>query len=91
MAGLSKTLTKGGVVVEDIKIGDILYEYAYNMEIKSTVITQPVKEERENDNYWTWKSKTDAGVEIDYGVSDKYTHYGPNLYNYKAYTGMLEM
>jgi hypothetical protein len=85
---MTKTFTKGNVVVEDIKIGDIHYEYGYGQEIKTTVITLPSKEEREDDNYWTWKSKTDEGKVINYGVSDKYSHYGPNLYTYPAYRDM---
>ena len=85
---MSKTLTKGNVIVEDLKIGDVIYEYGYGQEMKSTVITLPVKEERDEDNYWTWKTKTESGDEIDYGVSDKYPHYSPNIYTYPAYRDM---
>ena len=80
-----KTRTKGNVVVEDIKIGDVHYEYSYGVELKTTVKTLPVKEERDDDNYWSWKSETDKGKIVEYGVSDKYAHYGPNLYTYPAY------
>ena len=34
-----QTLTKGNVIVENIKIGDIHYEYEYNLGIKCEVIT----------------------------------------------------
>lgn len=86
-----KTRTKGDVIVEDIKIGDIHYEYFGSTELKTTVMTLPVKEEREDDNYWRWTSVTDNDVEINYGVSDKHSHYGPNLYTYKAYINFNEV
>lgn len=80
-----KTHTKGDVIVEDIKIGDVHYEYEYGQELVVTVKTLPVKEEREDDNYWTWTSETKEGKVVEYGVSDKYSHYGPNIYTYPAY------
>lgn len=84
---MSKTYTKGNVIIEEIKIGDIHYEYEYGVGIKVTVKTLPIKEKRDDDNYWSWQSVTDGGKEIQYGVSDKYAHYGPNLYDYEAYQG----
>lgn len=84
------TTTKGGIVIETIKIGDIHYEYEYGCCIKSTVISLPVKVTEEiNEEYWTWQSKHDLSDRIiDYGVSKKYSHYGPNLYDYEAYGGV---
>lgn len=49
-----KTRTKGNVIVEDIKIGDIHYEYDLGVGIKSQVLTLPTLDE--NGNY-VWKSK----------------------------------
>ena len=81
-----KTLTKGDVVVEDIKIGDIHYEFDYGLGVKSEVITTPVRDDR---GYWSWKSKnTKTGDIIDYGVTEDLSHYAPNLYTYEAYTGI---
>ena len=40
------TYTKGNVIVENIKIGDIHYEYGYGQELKVKVISLPIKEER---------------------------------------------
>lgn len=77
--------THGNVIVEDIKIGDIHYEYFMGTEMKVKVTSLPVKEERENDNYYTWTAENEEGTEINYGVSDKLPHYGPNLYDYPAY------
>ena len=79
-----KTHTRGNVIVEDIKIGDIHYEYGrYGVGIKVEVITKPVRDE---DGMWAWKSKNlNSGEEIEYGVNEKYVHYGPNLYDYEAY------
>lgn len=80
------TYTKGNVIVEDIKIGDIHYEFEYGVGIQSEVISLPIRDE---DGYWTWESKSVNNPEkiIKYGVDEKYTHYGPNLYDYIAYTG----
>lgn len=39
------TLTKGNVIVEDIKIGDIQYEHEYGVGIKSVVIELPTRSE----------------------------------------------
>lgn len=78
-----KTLTKGNIIVEDIKIGDIQYEFEYGMGIKSEVVTLPVRDE---DGYWTWKNKScSTGVEINYGVREGMSHYSSNLYDYEAY------
>ncbi len=77
------TLTKGNVIIENITVGDIHYEYDYGVGIKVKVITKPIR----NDNgYWSWKSEQlSTGKIIDYGVSEQYSHYGPNLYDYEAY------
>lgn len=78
------THTKGNIIVEDIKIGDIHYEFEYGYGIKVEVITLP---ENDGDGYWSWTSKNlKTGEEIEYGVRERMSHYGPNLYNYIAYT-----
>lgn len=79
------TYTKGNIIVENINIGDIHYEYYGTICIKSEVISMPVCEEHKNGKYWSWKSKTENGSIIEYGVHSAYPHYGPNLYDYPAY------
>ena len=91
------TTTKGNIIVENIKIGDIHYEFAYNNAIKVEVISLPVRHAPDTaevpGGYWTWQSKVisdnpDANEKvIDYGVTEGLAHYGPNLYDYEAYTG----
>lgn len=78
------TRTRGNVIVENIKIGDIHYEFEYNVGIKSEVVSLPIRDE---DGYWTWKSKSLKNPDriIDYGVNEKYSHYSPNLYDCEAY------
>ncbi|MCK9446529.1 hypothetical protein M0Q50_06625 [bacterium] len=82
--------TKGGIILKDIKIGDIHYEYEYGEYIECEVITLPIREVLEDgDAQWTWKSKIinssnssfKSNKIIDYLVSEKYYYYGPNLYN----------
>jgi hypothetical protein len=89
-----KKRTKGGVILEDIKIGDIHYEYEHGMCVKSRVIEGIMQTENDEDSSSTWEWKAvhilpdgSDGRVIDYAVNDKYTHYGPNLYDYQAYTG----
>lgn len=80
-----KTRTKGDVIVEDIKLGDIHYEYEYGFCMKSKVIEVPVLQ----DGLWEWKSENvNTGKVIEYAVSqDGLSYYGPNLYTYEAYSG----
>lgn len=80
----NKTYTKGNVIVEDIKVGDIHYEYEFGVGIKCRVITLP--EFNEEDGVWEWQSENLKTYEvINYGVHPEYPHYGPNLYDYEAY------
>lgn len=73
--------TKGNVLVDNIKVGDILYEEAYGYEIATKVITQP---NRNEEGYWTWQSEVLNNKDniITYGVHEKYPHYAPALYDY---------
>ena len=76
------TRTKGNVIVENIKIGDIHYEFGYGVGIKCEVITLPVKE----NGCWSWKSRNvNSRKEIDYMVTEGMQHYSVNLYDYIAY------
>ena len=88
-----RATTKGGIILENIKIGDIHYEYEYGFYMKSKVITIPIKEEREDgDHYWSWQSESlSNGKIINYGTSEKNNHYGPNLYDYEAYMGCKQI
>jgi hypothetical protein len=80
-----QTLTKGNVIVENINVGDIHYEFEYNMCIKSEVTSKPT---RDPNGYWSWASKNvNNGTEIRYGVNEGHPHYGPNLYDHEAYKG----
>lgn len=78
------TYTKGNVIVEEIKVGDIHYEYDMGLGIKSQVITAPTKNK---DGNWEWKSKNlNTGKEIDYMVNPNFPAiYSVNLYDYEAY------
>lgn len=77
------TKTRGNLIIENIKIGDIHYEFDYGFGIKSVVLTTPV---RNNENQWTWTSKNVyTGEEIEYLVTEGFEHYGPKIYDYEAY------
>jgi len=78
-----KTYTKGGLLIEEIKIGDIHYEYDYGRGIKCEVITLPILNES---GQYEWNSvNVNTGDNINYLVDPKFPHYSPNLYNYEAY------
>lgn len=82
------TRTKGDVIVEEIKIGDIHYEFEYGFCIKSEVTSLPVRNES---GLWEWTSKTESGGIINYAISEGFSHYGPNLYTYEAYSGCKQV
>lgn len=80
---MSKTYTKGNVIVEEINIGDIHYEYEYGLGIKCQVVSKPIMNDEGN---WEWISiNENTDEKIEYFVNPEYSHYGPNLYDYKAY------
>lgn len=79
---MKRIYTKGNVEVQNIKLGDVQYEYEYGHELKSTVIVLPAEIEP---GYWQWINKMDSGQRITYGVREGMGHYGPNLYTYQAY------
>ena len=77
-----KTYTNGNVIVEDIKIGDIQYEFDLGIGTKSEVVSLP---KRDEEGYWHWQNKKTNGEIIEYGVHEKYRQYAPKLYDYIAY------
>lgn len=79
-----KTHTRGSVIVEDIKVGDIHYEFSYGLGIKSEVTSLPMRDE---DGLWTWTSRNlITDMIINYAVREGYSHYAPKLYDYEAYS-----
>ena len=81
-----KTHTRGNVIVENIKIGDIHYEYEYGMCVMSQVLTLP---EMNDDGAFEWTSKKINSIgTINYLVDPKYAHYSAKLYDYEAYQGV---
>lgn len=84
---MSKTKTRGNVYVEDINIGDILYEYECNHCIKGKVLTKP----EFNKGAWSWKSKSlETGETIDYIVRPKFLKMAPKLWDWEIYAGNLK-
>lgn len=77
------TRTRGNIIIEDIKIGDIHYEFDIGLAIKCEVITKPTLDENGN---WVWKSKNlKSGAELKYLVNPGYPQYSIKLYDYEAY------
>ncbi len=73
------TKTKGNVIVEQIKVGDVHFEVDLRTQIKVTVLTKPEQNETGN---WIWNSETEKGKEVPYLVNPKYLSFSPELYDY---------
>lgn len=86
--------TRGNIIVNHLKVGDIHYEYDYGRFIKSRVLTEPLRNE---EGYWTWKAQhilpsgEDGMRVIQYGVHENYTHYASKLYDHEAYGGCKQV
>lgn len=82
------TFTKGNIIVEEIEIGDLHYEFEYGHYVEARVLTKPEKD----GPVWSWKAEnTLTGAEIDYSVHENYQHYGPNLYDSIVYDGCTQI
>lgn len=78
------TRTNGNIIVEEIKVGDIHYDFDLGFVVKCEVLTLP---ERDSEGGWTWRSKSLKGDNIvEYFVKEGMSHYAPKLYDYEAYT-----
>lgn len=78
----NKVTTRGDVIVNEIRVGDTIYEYGYGEEAKTTVKTLPTRNE---DGLWEWLGETEDGSEVRYAVHEDFPHYAPKLYTYPAY------
>ncbi len=79
----TKTFTKGNIIIENLKCGDVIYEFGYNMCIKSTITKEPTLV----DGIWYFDSLIEGKNEtINYAQSTEYPHYGLNIYDCMAYT-----
>jgi len=77
------TFTQGNIIVENIKIGDIHYEFFYSFGVKSQVLSLPT---RTPDGIWHWRAlNLTTNKEFDYVVNEKYSHYSVNLYDSIVY------
>lgn len=81
-------MTRGDVIIEEIKIGDIHYEFDYGCVCVSKVISKPVLK----DGVYSWESEnTLTGEVIKYAQNTKYPHYGLKLYTHMAYCGCTQI
>ena len=77
------TRTKGNIIVENVKVGDTHYEFSGPYGIECIVETIPTKDDEGN---WSWTSRNvNTDKKVNYFVHKDYPHYGPNLYDNKAY------
>ena len=68
--------------LKELKVGDNFHEISYGCKDCYTVIEEPKKEITESgDTFWSWIGKDcDTGVEIDFGATEEYSHYAPDVY-----------
>jgi hypothetical protein len=80
-----KTRTKGNIIIEELEVGDITYEFEYGRCSVCKVITKP---KLIDDEYYKWKAKDiHTGEIINYGQNINASHYGLKLYDFPAYAG----
>ena len=83
---MDKTRTKGNVIIEDIELGQTLYEFEYGTGIETIVISKPALN---SEGQWEWKGENvRTGEIINYLITPGMSHYGPNLYDHIAYGGV---
>lgn len=76
------TYTRGNVIIENIKVDDIHFEFDYGLCVKSKVLTTP----KLYKDGFRWKSlNLTTNETINYFVNPQYSVYAPKLYNYNAY------
>lgn len=78
------TLTKGNIIIEEIKVGDLHFEYELGLGMKLEVLTKP---ELNDEGNFVWNSKNlTSGRIVNYELNPKYPAcYSVNLYDYEAY------
>lgn len=82
-----KTYTKGDVIVQEIKVGDIHYEFEYGQKATLKVLTLP----KWDGKGWSWKSRCiEKGRTVRYYANHELPQYNPNLYTYEAYSVIEE-
>lgn len=78
----------GEICVNDIEVGDMMYECEYGRNVKVQVLTKPIRLQKDlNENYkWEWEAVVlDTNEKIFYLVTEGYEHYGPKLYHNPIY------
>jgi hypothetical protein len=96
--GMKECWTKGGVIVNNIEVGDIHYESEYGCYIECEVLTKPERIESKSSFddsvqiQWSWTSKNNLhGKVINYLITEGFAHYGPNLSNEMRFIGYRQI
>jgi len=77
--------------LKEINAGDILYDCEAGINIEFKVLEVPMEEYNESlkSNQLSWKGITPEGEEIKFLIIEKFSHYGPRIYTYKAYAHII--
>jgi hypothetical protein len=70
--------------VKKMSVGDRFYEHGYGMVVEYTVTNPSVESyaDQLETNQLKWKAKSNDAGEIEFLLSEKYPHYGPNIYKH---------
>lgn len=73
--------------VKNLKKGDIVYECQYGQNIRTMLVSAPEGAVGVDEKpAWKWQAvNTVTGEEIEYMLTEGFSHYGPRLYNAPQY------
>lgn len=74
--------------LKSIKLGDTLFECqsGINQEFEVSEEPREVFNESLDSNQLSWKGINPDGETVNFMITEKLSHYGPRIYNHKAYT-----
>lgn len=73
--------------IKNLAVGEVFYECEMFMNVEARVTEAPTPAgEMEGRQQWRWKAvNTQNGKEIDYLLTEGFSHYGPRLYRKPQY------
>lgn len=79
--------TISGKKLSQMSIGDVFYENALRMSVKMTMATLPTSSFNDvlDEKQWRWDAAREDGSIVNYMVTERLAHYGPNLSLNPAY------
>ncbi|MDW9528115.1 hypothetical protein GOB39_00540 [Sinorhizobium meliloti] len=78
--------------IKNLAVGEVFYECEMFMNVEARVTEAPTPAgEMEGRPQWRWKAvNTQNGKEIDYLLTEGFSHYGPRLYRRPQYARLVD-